>query len=129
MGWAPWKNADGSQATGTLLSGWQRGKQYKTMTAKRYEEFLKQACKQPGDYELSITWKGGRRAGRHMTIIHTDAKGNLYWIEPQSYEGEVKRTIQELCQGLATKPTYGDGILRVDDKLFDSSWAGLFDVK
>lgn len=121
-----WKNTDGSRAVPTLTRDWMDSKEYKQMTPKRYEEYFNEVCKETGVYILTIGWKGG---GGHATILQRFADGTLAYIEPQHYikEKGAKRSISDLCQSGATKPIATRGILRVDDKLFNTDFAEIFD--
>ncbi len=96
------------------------------MTPKRYEEYFNEVCKETGVYILTIGWKGG---GGHATILQRFADGTLSYIEPQEYNKDLgaKRPISELSQAGAIKPLSTRGILRVDDKLFNTDFAEIFD--
>ena len=122
-----WKNADGTPAKPTTYADWMAAKGYAKMTAKRYMQFYEEACKQPGTYITTITWKGGRSA--HATIIKREANGKLVHIEPQRYKAAdgTRLSVQKVLadDGFAT-PDWSKGILRVDDKVFDTAWLDLF---
>lgn len=120
-----WKNADGTKAKPTLLSDWARDKGYKQMSPKRYREFYEESTKAPGTYVVTLAWS--RKSG-HATILKRLASGKLVYIEPQHYYGSkvgAMRPIDELCEAY-TKIVSGKGILRVDDKLFDTDWCSIF---
>lgn len=53
----------------------------------------------------------------------------MKYIEPQVYSERsgAKRSIDELCESGATKPYPKRGVLRVDNKLFDTKFASIFD--
>lgn len=121
-----WKNTDNTPAVPTLYCDWMNSKKYKQMSPKRYAEFFKETCKEPGVYIVTIGWKGG---GGHATILQKFPDGSLKYIEPQHYEAELGalRSIDELCNSGATKPISTRGILRVDDKLFNTDFAEIFD--
>lgn len=124
-----WKNADGTKAKPTTIYDWMSKKEYKAMTEKRYKEFFEEACKEKGTYAIGISWSGG---GGHATILRRGADGKLVYIEPQHYiqAKGVQQDIGNIC-GLMKKSNipWRDGVLRVDNKLFDTSWAGLFSAK
>lgn len=126
-----WKNADGTKAVPTLVGDWLKKKGYLTMTSKRYKEFLEECCKEKGDYILTIKWKG-KGSGAHATVLHRGADGKLVNIEPQVYK-ESKGTkldiVAELCDWVHGTRGFEKGVMRVDDKIFDTSWAGLFSSK
>lgn len=120
-----WKNADGTKAKPTLLSDWARDKGYKQMTQKRYREFYEESTKTPGTYVVTLAWS--KNSG-HATILKRLASGKLVYIEPQHYYGSkigAMRPIDELCRAY-TKIVSGKGIMRVDDKLFDTDWCSIF---
>ena len=125
-----WKNADGSVASPTRTYTWMQGKGYKRMNEKRYREFFEETCKEKGTYEVTVNWKAADNGGGHAAIIKRDKDGKLYYIEPQHYNKKkgARRSIDELCDASAV-PWRRLGILRVDDKLFDPKWAGLFNAK
>ena len=127
---AMWKNADGTSAKPTLVAKWMTDKNYKKMTAIRWSEFYEEACKETGTYITTVRWGSG---GGHATIIKRLADGKLVRIEPQHYvatEGK-KRSVQKLYSQLecAKSSLKKVGVLRVDDKIFDPKWAGLFETK
>lgn len=121
-----WQNIDKTPAIPTLTLEWMMGKGYKMMTAKRYNEFFEETCKDEGVYILTIGWKGG---GGHATVLQRFNDGKLSYIEPQLYDEAIgtKRGIDELCTCGATKPIATRGVLRVDNKLFDTKFVSIFD--
>lgn len=121
-----WKNTDGTPAVATLTCDWMNNKGYKQMSSKRYEEYFNEVCKDTGVYILTIGWKGG---GGHATILQRFDDETLAYIEPQHYDKDkgAKRSISELCQSGAVHPISTRGILRVDDKLFNTDFAEIFD--
>lgn len=120
-----WKNIDGTPCKPTLTADWMEAKGYKQMSAKRYEEYFNETCKEPGVYILTIGWRDG---GGHATILQKFKDGKLQYIEPQSYDDMqgTKRSIDELCKSGATKPIATRGILRVDNKLFNTKFIDIF---
>lgn len=121
-----WKNIDGTAATPTLTLEWMTRKGYKKMTEKRYREFLEESCKEKGVYILTIGWRGG---GGHATVLQRFEDGTLSYIEPQAFDSlqGARRSIDELCEKGATTPFYKRGVMRVDNKLFDTDFLSLFD--
>ena len=75
---------------------------------------------------MTIGWRNG---GGHATILQKFSDGSLHYIEPQIYDKKLgaKRPIEELCKSGATKPIATRGILRVDNKLFNSDFIDIFE--
>lgn len=120
-----WTNADGSKPTPSLTYDWMVGKGYKQMTKKRYAEFFNECCKETGVYILTIGWKGG---GGHATILQRFADGSISYIEPQVYNNKSsRRSIDELCNYGAVKPVKTRGVMRVDNLLFNTKFASIFE--
>ena len=121
-----WKNPDGTECTPTLTYDWMVSKKYKTMTEKRYREYFNECCKEEGVYILTIGWRGG---GGHATILQRMKDGTLAYIEPQEYDEKkgAARSIDELCKSGATRPITTRGILRVDNKIFNTKFISIFD--
>ena len=121
-----WKNIDGTTATPTLTLEWMMRKGYKKSTEKRYREFLEESCKERGVYILTIGWRGG---GGHATVLQRFEDGTLSYIEPQAFDSlqGARRSIDELCEKGAATPFYKRGVMRVDNKLFDTDFLSLFD--
>ena len=119
-----WKNVDGTKATIDTFDSWMRKKGYYSMTEKRYQEFFDEMCPKDGTYAIGVSWQGG---GGHATILRRE-NGKLSYIEPQRYDKKkgVRRGVDEICKRVSSSPRSSDGILYLDDKLFDTSWAGLF---
>jgi len=121
-----WNNADGSPSIPILTNDWMVDKGYKQMTEKRYFEFFNECCKEEGVYILTIGWRGG---GGHATILQRFANGELKRIEPQQYKEKLgaKRSIDSLCELGEIKPVKTRGVLRVDNKLFNTKFMSIFD--
>ena len=124
-----WRNADGTPAKPETVRDWMRAKGYERMNEKRYVQFFEEKCKAQGDYAISVRWKGEDTG--HATILRRGKDGKLVYIESQKYDKAKGMTlsISEICADASAKPWSGNGVMRVDDKLFDTYWAGLFDVK
>lgn len=129
-----WKNADGSDATFTHTYQWMRSKGYGIMTPQRYEEFFEESCKEVGIYEILIKWKGG---GRHATILQRFEDGELRYIEPQKDNSKgsshERHDLDWLCNSLIAKPYVyrgylDDGVMRIDNKIFDKAFYDSFDA-
>lgn len=98
------------------------------MTQKRWLEFFNETCKEPGIYGLSIGWKGG---GGHMTVLQRFGEGELRYIEPQHDNsigsGRENRDINYLARMGSSSQHGCRGIMRIDDKLFDTQFIEIFD--
>lgn len=128
-----WKNIDGSPVVYENMSKWMRSKGWEQMSKKRYLDFFEEKCKSFGVYLLTISWKG---RGGHATILQRLKNGNLVYVEPQSFNGSTFRDVSELAEDGAFKIDdfrggihrhKGDGVLRIDDKLFDKNYLSIFD--
>lgn len=104
---------------------WMQNKGYKRMNEKRYMEFIKENATEAGIYELNLGWKGG---GGHSTLIEVDNAGNVTLIDQQIVG--VKRTLSTyLAAAQGILPTDTRGILRVDNRAFNSHYARIAKVK
>lgn len=123
-----WLNTDGTPCTGVLTYDWMISKGYAKMTPKRYREYFEETCKEEGVYILTIGWKG-KNAGGHATILQRFPDGKLKYVEPQEYDANkgTARTLDELCDDGAAQPYWKRGILRVDNKLFNTKFLSIFD--
>lgn len=126
--WEEWLNIDGTPAKHTSLNDWMADKKYLRMTQKRYLEFFNEICKEPGVYMLSIGWK---RRGGHATILQRFTDGTLRYIEPQhdNSKGSGREThdLDWLGKNGAATNHSCRGIMRIDNKLFNTSFAEIFD--
>lgn len=127
--WEQWLNADRTPAKHICLVDWMQNKDYKQMTPKRYLEFFQETCKETGVYMLSIGWKG---RGGHATILQRFSDGTLRYIEPQ-HDNSVGSG-REYCNldwlgknGATTRIHNCRGIMRIDDKIFNSKFVSIFD--
>ena len=121
-----WRNKDGSVCNQKTFKAWLDKNKYKNMTPKRYRAFFEEMTQDEGTYILNIGWKGG---GGHATILKRKSDGSLVYIEPQHYYGEtigVERPIDSLCKDGGQQPGWRLGIMRVDDKIFDTDWLDIF---
>lgn len=123
-----WKNADGSKSNPLNTYKWMQSKKYKQMTPQRYAEYINEATQEEGTYIITLAWKGNN--GGHATILKRLKNGKVVYIEPQIYSAKkgATRDIMELCNDGACsyKSVYYNGIMRVDDKLFDPQYADIF---
>lgn len=124
-----WKNPDGSKAEPMTTAQWAKKNGLSEMTHDAYKSYFEEVCKDKGVYILTVNWKEG---GGHATILQRDEDGHLYHIEPQVYEShktaDGRRSIDGLISHLTLKPLDYRGIMRVDDKIFDTKYADLFNV-
>ena len=126
-----WKNADGTRVQPAMLASWarDRGITGDYMSSDDYKTYFEETCKEKGVYIVTVKWRGTHG---HATILQRDENGELYFIEPQVYESKYalpdgRRPISDL----ADKPmeiSEISGILRVDDKIFDTKYAALFNT-
>lgn len=135
--WEKWLNADGTQAFWTQLNKWKNARGYKEMTTLRYKEFINDVCKEEGVYEMSIGWSEG---GGHSTIIQRFADGSLKRVDAQVYCSKYSNidegtSLLRLCQygeahkkGIEGFISKCRGIMRIDDKLFNTKFAKIFQV-
>ena len=124
-----WLNIDGSKIDlyKNSIKKWMEDKEYKRMTPDRYIEYINDKCKAPGIYEFNLTYKGG--AG-HSVIIYNDGI-SINILDPQN---DTKTTIASQVKTLTPSPVYEtdgerfiiDSIERVDNKLFNPEWTGIF---
>ena len=137
-----WQNIDGTPAKPELTTDWMKKKGYQRMDKQKYIEYFEETCSEEGVYVITIKWKDKQIAGSHgetvtknmgahATILQRDRDGNLYYIEPQTYSSSagVKRPISQLAENGTPDPKLmtGKGIMRVDNKLFDTRYTSLFD--
>jgi hypothetical protein len=119
-------NIDGSKAKPTTYYEWADKRGYKQMTVQRYKQFIAENCKEEGVYELSVGWKKMRGVG-HVTIIQRLHDGSIIRVEPQ-VDNSRERNSFAFLNGAVTKASNSRGILRIDNKLIDPKYAGIFAV-
>lgn len=123
-----WLNADGTPAIHNSFNDWMSAKGYKQMSKNRYLEFFDEQCKEVGVYELVIGWK---RGGGHATILQRFADGTLRYIEPQADNSIGSGYEWDNLEHLADRGARSHihdcrGIMRIDDKLFNLLFTGIF---
>lgn len=125
-----WKNIDGTPAQHTSIQQWLEKKGYQKMTPKRYLEFFDENCKEVGIYELSIGWK---RGGGHATILQRFPDGELRYIEPQvdnsKGSGREYANVEYLAKNGSVNPHFCRGVMRIDNKLFNPDYVGIFNTE
>lgn len=131
-----WKNVDGSEVKPSTYVDWMNSqlinnKPITEMTPELYKRFIDEHTKDEGVYIITVGWEVG---GGHATIIqkYRDENGDLQlsYIEPQVYNEKlgVKQSIDNLVQDMDKTPLPTRGIMRVDDKMFDSKYVALFNT-
>ena len=130
-----WNNADGTKAKPTLYTDYMNKNGLKKMSAKDYESFYGAACKEKGVYVATFRWKPTtekKEPGAHAVILLRDDKG-LHYIDPQIYYNSTiydnstinrRRNINDMIRRFNSDPA--GGVMRVDDKLFNTKYIGLF---
>jgi hypothetical protein len=128
-----WKNADGTPVQPAMLASWARDRGIKGdyMSSDDYKTYFEETCKEKGVYIVTVKWRG-RKAGGHATILQRHENGELYFIEPQVYQSKYalpdgRRPISDLAER-PMEISEISGILRVDDKIFDTKYAALFNT-
>jgi hypothetical protein len=119
-------NIDGSKAKPTTYYEWANKRGYKQMTVQRYKQFIAENCKEEGVYELAVGWKKMRGNG-HVTIIQRLHDGSIIRVEPQVDNSRERNSFAFLNYAV-TKASNSRGILRIDNKLIDPKYAGIFAV-
>lgn len=125
-----WNNPDGTPASPSHYSDWMQKKGIETMSAADYKSFFEEECKEQGVYIVTVTWVGN--GGGHATVLHRDADGKLYYIEPQVFDSnkttDGRRSIDDLVNRMAPKQPSQKGVMRVDNKIFNVDYADLFEI-
>ena len=126
--WKVWKNADGTAVKPINLKEWMKKNNVQEMTSDLYQKFYEESCKDQGTYITLIRWNNG---GGHATVVMKKADGTLIRIEPQTYIQFLgtERPIDTITKWCHREPWDDCGVLRVDDKLLDPKYAGLFGAK
>ena len=126
--WKVWKNADGTAVKPINLKEWMKKNNVQEMTPDLYQKFYEESCKDQGTYITLIRWNNG---GGHATVVMKKADGTLIRIEPQTYIQFLgtERPLDTITKWCHREPWDDCGVLRVDDKLLDPKYAGLFGTK
>ena len=131
-----WQNTDGTEAKPILVSDWMKGKNINgkpisKMTPELYKAYIEEHTKEEGVYILTLAWNGN--GGGHATVVQRwrDRNGNLHLsrIEPQVYNQQkgVTRSMEELYNSMSPNPPANKGIMRVDNKLFNTKYSNIFE--
>lgn len=129
-----WKNADGTDAKPVFTCDWMEENGVYKMTPALYRQYIEENTQEEGTYILAVAWPGkdGQNDGGHATIVERwrDEDGNLQLnnVEPQHYgDKEVRRDLdKKICYRATPWPNEHCGIMRVDNKLFDTTKTNLF---
>lgn len=136
-----WLNEDGTEAKYNLAKDWMYSNKVKSMTPENWKKYFEEQCKDEGTYSVRVTWKKYDDklkkyvpGGSHATIVEKwkdqDGKMHLSYIEPQVYNPDygVRIPMEELYDKLVPEPMAQNGVLRVDNKVFDTKYSDLFYV-
>ena len=122
-----WLNPDGTPATFHRTQDWLDKQRGKKMTAEYYRRFFDEVCKEPGVYNFNMGWSGDQG---HVTVIQREEDGTLRYVEPQHDNYGTWRDIDYLCKNLQQiiPDSQKDrrGIMRVDNKMFNPKFLGIF---
>lgn len=108
-------NSDGSNVDYDFTYKWQVRKGYKTMTAKRLQEYFGEKFNHDGVYEIYCGWKGG---SAHVFCAEVK-EGKVRYFDPQSGKDDVSSYISSMRPGMV-------GVIRIDDKKINSKLKNLF---
>lgn len=122
--WEKYKNADGTAVKHNSVIDWMKKNKLTEMTAKDYYKFYDEMTKTPGIYEVAVSWQP---RGGHSTLLQRFSDGTLKRIDAQVWTQTVLDEKNAICS-LAKKQTRDmcDGVMRIDDKLFDTKFAKIF---
>lgn len=108
-------NTDGSDVDYDFTYKWQKRKGYKTMTAKRLQEYFTEKFSQDGVYEVYCGWKGG---SAHVFCAEVTG-GKVRYFDPQSGKDDAGSYISSMRPGMV-------GVIRIDDKKINPKLKNLF---
>lgn len=131
-----WLNQDGSDVSLSHTDEWMKKNLVEEMSIEDYRNYFEEECKEQGVYVVMVRW--GESSTGHATILQRDRDGILYYIEPQRYESsrgeDGRRDLNDLLMThsgklkLSPHPYHGYGVLRVDNKLFNTAYSQLFET-
>lgn len=135
-----WLNKDGSPVKISSAKDWlakapdegydlRDGVVNKKMYNKRWKDFINQETKEPGVYAIGVDWKENKDG--HITIIHRFKDGKLSLVDPQFYNNirnEYQIDLEDIYIRATRTPGDGDGIVRIDDKLFNTKFIDIIDI-
>lgn len=108
-------NLDGSNVDYDYTYKWQKRKGYKSMTAKRLQEYFTEKFDHDGVYEVYCGWK---RRDAHVFLAEVKG-GKVRYFDPQSGKDDVSHYIPDMRPGMV-------GVIRIDDKLVNPKVKNLF---
>lgn len=122
--WEKYKNADGTAVKHHSIVDFYRDSKKAALDEKDYFRFYDENTKEPGIYEVAVSWA---YRGGHSTILQRFKDGTLKRIESQTWKQSVLTEKDPICM-LAQRKPYDtcDGVMRIDDKLFDKKFAKIF---
>lgn len=125
--WECYCNYDYSTVCPIILHDWKKVKGIKSMSKTSYLEFLNLNTVEKGIYEFCFKFKNKSGGGHHVAVIHRSSDGNLYYLDPQIYDGENILIPVEDMIDLIDVRDFG-GILRIDNKIIKKEFFEIFKV-
>ena len=128
-----WKNLDGTDAKPANIGDWMKKNGVYKMTPALYTAFYEESTQEEGTYVVTMTWPGddGKNTDGHVAVLERwkDEDGNMHlnYIEPQNNTIEAKRDVSKITSAATPWPQGDEGVLRVDNKLYDISNNKLFE--
>lgn len=101
------------------------------MTPRRWRKFIDETTQEPGVYAIGVDWDESN-AG-HITTLHRFKDGSLKLIDPQCYNKKLSNTggfridLEDIIWNSTRTPDYTCGIMRIDDKLFNTKFIDIFE--
>lgn len=121
--WEKYKNADGTAVKHTSIVDFFKASKKTELDENDLLRFYQENTKETGIYEVMVMWYNG---GGHSTILQRFADGTLKRIESQTWKQYELTEKDALCVLAHRKPWfYNDGIMRIDDKIFDKKFANI----
>lgn len=122
-----WECTDGKAALPLTIGDWAAGQGLSKMTWEHTKKMMEENTTQPGIYQFVCAWRGG---GAHTTIIQRFDDGTLARIEPQVFNGSMKRGVDDLCKMVRTQinGNWFGGLMRIDDKMLAKKFFSIFNI-
>lgn len=124
--WEKWLMPNGKKPTHTSVRDWAVKKRLARISADDYYAFYDQHTKEPGVYEVCVGWQSG---GGHSTILQRFASGELWRIDAQTGIRGLLTKKDSICENAVHSVAScweGRGIMRIDDKLFNTKLVKIF---